>query len=110
MEIKLTGNSPLVKLPPKTDLILFLIREELKNKKFTNDLEKIGFDLTFFSSDFSRIICSLIGINNRTDEFYVWYDNKINNFCEEIDLHDGLNLTEQAFSFYVILMMKKSEK
>ena len=39
MEIKLTGNSPLVKLPQEIDLTLFLIREELKNKKFTNDLE-----------------------------------------------------------------------
>lgn len=58
MEIKLTSNSPLVKLPEKIDLTLFLIREELKSRKFTNDLEKIGFDLTFFSSDFSRIICS----------------------------------------------------
>jgi len=107
MEIKLTGNSPLVKLPPKIDLTLFLIREELKSKKFTSDLEKIGFDLTFFSSDFSRIICSQIGIHNLTEEFYEWYDNEINNFCKEIDLSDGLKLTEEAFKFYMILMMKK---
>jgi hypothetical protein len=108
MEIKLTGNPPLVKLPNKIDLTLFLIREELKNKKFTNDLEKIGFDLTFFSSDFSRIICSQIGLHNLTEEFYEWYDNKINDFCKEINLSDGLKLTEEAFNFYVILMVKKN--
>lgn len=108
MEIRLVSNSPLVKLPQEIDLTLFLIREELKSKKFTNDLENIGFDLTFFSSDFSRIICSLIGLNNRTDEFYEWYDNEINIFCKEIDLSDGLKLTEHAFNFYIILMMKKN--
>lgn len=109
MEIKLTQNSPLVKLPQKIDLTLFLIREELKNKKFTNDLEKIGFDLTFFSSDFSRIICLQIGLKNLTEDFYEWYDNEINNFFKEIDLSDGLKLTEEAFKFYVILMMKKND-
>lgn len=109
MEIKLTQNSPLVKLPEKIDFTLFLIREELKSRKFTNDLEKIGFDLTFFSSDFSRIICSLIGFQKLSDQFYEWYDNQINDFCKEIDLSDGLKLTEEAFNFYVILMMEKNK-
>ena len=62
------------------------VSEEI-SVKHKQIIEKIGFDLTFFSSDFSRIICSLIGLNNRTDEFYEWYDNEINSFCKEIDLH-----------------------
>lgn len=48
MEIKYNTRLPLVKIPQKVEFTLFLIREELKSRKFTNDLEKIGFDSVSF--------------------------------------------------------------
>ena len=39
MRIKFPENQRLVGLPPKVELAVFLIKEELKNMKFINDLQ-----------------------------------------------------------------------
>ena len=100
-------NLPLVKLPQKIEFTLFLIREELKSRKFTNELEKVGFDVTICSSDFSPLIFSAIGFDNQSDDFYAWYVNQLDAFCKNIDLFEGATLSEEAFDFYVHLMIEK---
>ena len=107
MKINYPKNLPLVKLPQKVEFTLFLIREELKSRKFTSDIEKIGFDSTICSSDFSSLIFSSIGFDNESDDFYDWYFGQLDVFCKNIDLSDGATLSEEAFNFYVHLMIEK---
>lgn len=107
MKINYPINLPLVKIPQEAEFAIFLIREELKSRKLSNDLEKIGFDSIICNSDFSSLIFSSIGFNNESDSFYEWYVNQLDVFCKDIDLSEGATLSKQAFDFYVHLMIEK---
>jgi hypothetical protein len=107
MKIELPKNLPLIKLPSRVELTIFLIREELKNRKFTKGLEKVGFDTSDCSSDFSSLILALAGFQNRTDELYEWYFNQSEEYSEKFDLSDWKELNEQAFNFYIDLLMER---
>ena len=54
MKIKFLKSQPLVNLPPNVELIVFLIKEELKNVKFTNDLSRAGVDTCIGFLDFRK--------------------------------------------------------
>ena len=107
MKINYPKNSPLIKLPQEVEFTIFLIREELKSRKLSNDLEKVGFDSTICSADFSSVIFSSFGFNNESDDFFSWYVAQLDVFCKNINLLDGATLTEEAFNFYVHLMIEK---
>ncbi len=70
----------------------------------------MGFDGSICISDFSELIFSMIGLNDRLDEFYEWYVGQLNSFWKEVDLFDGATLSKQAFDFYVHLLVKKRRK
>lgn len=107
MEIKYSKNLRLIKLPQKVEFTLFLIREELKSRKFSNDLESIGFDSAICSSDFSSLIFSSIGFDHASDSFYEWYVSQLDEFCKDIDMSEVATLSEKAFHFYVHLLIEK---
>ena len=52
---------PLFKLSDNQDLILFLIKKELQGTKFTQELDRLGFDASLYSSDLGAVILSLVG-------------------------------------------------
>ena len=56
MKIKIPKNQLLVNLPPKVELAIFLIKLELKNVKFTSDLNNKGIDTYAGFLDFSALI------------------------------------------------------
>lgn len=110
MKINYPKNTPLVKLPQQVEFTIFLLREELKNRKLTNDLGKIGFDSTICNSDFSDFIFSSIGLDEGSDDFYAWYLHQLDSFCKNIDLTDDLNISQEAFNFYIHLMVEKKKQ
>jgi hypothetical protein len=65
------------------DLIIHLIREELRNKRFMFSLEDLGLDCSFFTLNISQVILELAGFNKRTDELYQWYFELIDAALEE---------------------------
>ena len=108
MKIKIPKNPPLVNLPPKVELTILLIQSELKNVKFTNDLNKKGFDPCAGILDFSTLIWSIMGFDgNLTDEFTEWYFDRQTQLVKNIDPENDKELLEQAFNFYVDLVIKK---
>lgn len=107
MEISYPANTRLLKVPQKIEFTVFLIREELKNRKLTNDLGKVGFDTAICISDFSSLIFASIGFKDKSDSFYEWYTGQLDTFCEDIDLLDGTALSEEAFNFYIHLRVEK---
>lgn len=108
MKIEIPKNQQLVNLPPKVELIIFLIQSELKNVKFINDLNKKGFDPYAGILDFSILISSIMGFDdNLTDEFTEWYFDRQNQLIKNIEPENDKELSEQAFNFYVDLVIKK---
>ncbi len=107
MKIKYPKSSLLVKIPEEAEFTIFIIRQELKSQKLTNSFDNMGFDGSICISDFSELIFSMIGLNDRSDEFYEWYVGQLNIFCKGVDLSDGTTLSKQAFDFYVHLLIEK---
>ena len=107
MKINYPKNLPLVKIPQEAEFAIFLIRQELKSRTLTNSFDKIGFDGSICISDFSSLIFSVIGLNDKSDSFYEWYFGQLDVFCKDVDLSDGATLSKQAFDFYVHLMIEK---
>ena len=110
MKIKFPKNPPLVTLPPKAELAILLIKAELKNLKFINDLNKKGIDASASLSDFSALIFSIIGFDGHlSDDFYEWYLHHQIKLTENIDPLNDKELQKQAFNFYIDLVIKKRE-
>lgn len=110
MKIEISEPPQLVNLPPKVELIIFLIKSELKNVKFTNDLESKGVDSYAGFLDFSTLISAIMGFEyNSKNEFKEWYFDQQTKLVENIDPENEKELLEQAFNFYVDLMVKKRE-
>ena len=110
MKIKFPENQRLVNLPPKVELAIFLIKEELKNVKFINDLQSTGTDASIGLLDLSPLISAIIGLKgSQTDEFSEWYFDHQTRLASYFDLENEKELLEQAFNFYVDLEVKKRE-
>jgi hypothetical protein len=85
---------------PRNDLVIHLIKAELKNRKFTRALEEVGFDTTFYSLDFSSLILDLVGFEMRSDETFEIYHHLLETFVQRIDLKgEDDNLNKVAIDF-----------
>lgn len=107
MKIKLPSNLRLVKLPPRSEIILFMIREELKNRKLTSGLDNIGFDSSHCSLDMGILILAFMGFDSRPDELFRWYYDTLDIYAEQADPHKNDRLNQLAFDFYIEIEMKK---
>jgi hypothetical protein len=89
------------KMPAPFDIAIYLIKAELKNRKFTKALEDVGFDTTFYSLDFSALILDLLGFETRSDDTFETYHQLLENYVQKIDLKDqDENLSRIASEFY----------
>lgn len=108
MKIQIPKNLRLINLPPNIEITVYLIKLELKNVKFTNDLNNKGFDPCAGILDFSMLISSIMGFDdNLTDEFTEWYFDRQTQLVENIDPENDKELSELAFNFYVDLVFRK---
>lgn len=94
---------PFFRLSSHQDLVLFLIKKELQGTKFTNELNKLGFDASTFSTDLGSVILSLTGFRNRTDELWEWYYKMVDAFADQVDLQDHATAREAALNVYLEL-------
>jgi hypothetical protein len=103
-------NPPSINLSKKIELILHLIKAEIKNRKLLSGLINVGFDTTPYTIDFSQIILSLIGFEKLSEELYQHYNELMDRYCEKINIwHSGEELNDVAFGIYSELLMKKRE-
>ena len=94
---------PLFKLSDNQDLILFLIKKELQGTKFTQELDRLGFDASLYSSDLGAVILSLVGFKRRTDELWDWFMPMMDRYAEKVDLHEPDTARELALNVYLEL-------
>lgn len=66
------------------ELVVHLLREELRNKCLMYSLENLGFDCSSYTLNISEKILTLSGFQEKPDELYQWYFNLIDKAMEEI--------------------------
>ena len=70
--------------PGTTDLILFLIREELKSRKFFNGLMNVGFDYTPFRPHLDELIMAALGLDAEQNDVLDFYERVMDAHAELI--------------------------
>lgn len=62
-----------VQSPSQKELILQLLKQELKSYRFFNGLREIGLDDSFYHSDFSSLVLTYIGFDDEENATYDLY-------------------------------------
>lgn len=66
------------------ELVIHLIREELRNKCLMYSLRDLGFDCSSYTLNISQQILEFAGFKDKPDELYQWYFKLIDKALEEI--------------------------
>ncbi len=66
-------NNTLVKSPTQKELVLQLLKQELKSYRFFNGLREVGLDDSFYHSDFSSLVLTYIGFDDEENVTYDFY-------------------------------------
>jgi hypothetical protein len=98
-----------VRLPRKIDRILYILSEELRNNKFFNGIEKIGFDGTNARSHFTFLILDLV-FKESSDELADRYFELLEKYTKKLKDDQWTTITKQAFRFYVDLIIEKRKR
>jgi hypothetical protein len=102
-------NVRLIRLPADVEVTLFHIREALKARKLFNTLCEVGFDDSYFHSDFSEFVLASIGFDDRPDDLYSWYSALLDKHSKKTEA-DNEKLTRAAIKIYVELMIEKRRR
>lgn len=105
MQVDFPKHVGLIRLSSQKEIIIYLIREELKSRWLTNGLIKVGFDGSD-SLDLGPVILILAGFEERTDELYNWYFNLLDKYAGG-EKKDQKQWDEKAFDLYLELTLKK---
>jgi hypothetical protein len=100
---------PLVKLPAQKDLLLYLIKEELKSRRFFNGLREIGLDDCYFQPDFSTIVLAYTGFTDEENATYDFYFNLLEKYSEQIEPADE-SVMKHAFNVYIDLLAERKRR
>jgi len=103
-----TTGFPIVKLPSKTQHSLYLIREELKTRKFFEALHQVGLDDCYFRPHLDSLILRSIGLDDGTDETFIIYDDIVEKRSKKI-YADNNSIMKQALKVYMELMDVKKQ-
>jgi hypothetical protein len=87
------------------ELIIHLIREELRNKLLMYSLRNLGFDCTSYTLSICEEILTLAGFTEKPDNLYQWYFKLIDNALEEITFWNLDEMMEKwSLSIYIELL------
>lgn len=98
MKLK-SSSHPLTKLPATTDLILYLIREELKIQKFFRSLHKAGIDNVHLQPSLGKAILMCMGLDDGKDETFEFYYRVVEKRCKKIG-EDRETIMKQVLKVY----------
>lgn len=100
---------PLVKVPADVQVTLYLIKEELKSRKFFNAIAEAGLDsYCCFQPHLDSLILRRIGLDEETDETFDSYYEIVERRSKKIDADED-SITRQALKVYVELMNLKEK-
>jgi hypothetical protein len=100
---------PFVRLPHKIDYCLFLIKEDLKSRRFFDGLHDAGVDDVFLEPHLDRAILKSVGLDDGTDETGEFYSEIMERRSKKIDA-DNDSIVAQAFKAYIELITEKKRR
>jgi len=100
---------PLVKLPTDVQLSLYLIREEMKSRKFFHTLQHAGLDDCYYQPHLDTLILQSIRFDDGSDETYNVYDAIIEKRSRKIEA-DNDSIMKQALKVYNELIEEKKKR
>jgi hypothetical protein len=113
MKLKLMMNNqtgpPLIKLPPKIDYCLFLIKEELKSRCFFKGLHQVGIDDIYFQPHLDVVILKSVGLDDGTDQTTEFYFEIMERRSRKIKA-DNDSIVTQALKVYIELLLEKKRR
>ncbi len=100
---------PLVKLPSDIQIPLYLIKEELKSRKFFHTLQDAGLDDCYFQPHLDSLILQTVCLDDGSDETFNLYDSIIERRSKKIEA-DNDSVMKQALKVYHELMQEKKKR
>jgi hypothetical protein len=100
---------PLVKLPQKVDYCLFLIKEELKSRRFFEGLHSVGLDDVYLQPHLDRLILKSVGLDDGTDATSEFYFKIMERRSRKIDA-DNDSIVTQALKVYIELVAERKRR
>lgn len=101
-------NLPLIKLPSQIEHTLYLIKEELKSRKFFDSLRAIGLEDCWYHPDLSILILGQIGFKERPDELYNFYYDLLGEYSERVEPDNDV-IMELALQIHAALVAEKKK-
>ena len=98
-----------IKLPKQTELLLLLIKEELKSNKFFSGLAKVGLEDCYYQPNLSNIILAQAGFEDCPDDLMNYYTDLVEKYSERIE-DDNDSVTKEALDLYMELMTEKKRR
>lgn len=98
-----------LKLPSKVENTLYLIKEELKSRKFFNSLRESGLDDCHYQPHLDELIMASVGLDDDSNETFDFYYNTIEEYSEKIVPGES-SAVEQAFNVYLELVIEVRRK
>jgi glutamine synthetase len=99
---------PLVKLPSEVQLPIYLIKEELKSRKFFNTLQQMGLDDCYFQPHLDTLILRSLDMDDDSDKTFDAYCEIMERRSKKIDT-DKDSIMKQALKAYHELLDQKKE-
>ena len=100
---------PLTKLPHKVDYCLFLIKEELKSRRFFEGLHSVGLDDVYLQPHLDRVILKEVGLDDGTDETGEFYFRIMERRSKKIEA-DNDSIVTQALKVYIELVAERKRR
>jgi hypothetical protein len=99
---------PIIKLPQESETALFLIREELKSRKFFHALQQAGLDDSCYQPHLDDLILRNLALNDDSDEVLYAYDKIMERRSRKIQ-PDNNSVMKQALKAYHELLVEKKK-
>lgn len=91
------------------ELILVLLREELKSHRFFGVLRTIGLDDAYFQTDLSDTILKFVGLNDETNHTLDLYFNLLEKHSQIIEANNE-SVMKEAQEFYSELIEEHKKR
>ena len=109
VKLKMEGRlPPLVKLPADLELLLFLIREDLKAHKLSNTLNEVGSMESPYLSDMSALVLSAAGFDERSDDLFNFYFKILDKYSRKMNGDNEVTM-KMVMKVYVKLLNYSKE-
>ncbi len=93
---------PLIKLPSDIQLTLYLIKEELKSRKFFRTLQEAGLHDCYYQPHLDALILRSLDLDDGSDQVFDAYYDLIEHRSRKIDA-DNDSIMKQALKVYLAL-------